>query len=416
MYDISRTVHGGGRLLDKHYVGETKLEGQSYDHYEREGVQYFNSLRFLDTPSTNSTLVKRRPPKVSVSQSKNVLLLLNFTQQQQFNNEVKEPRARFTLRDYAKGRGYSDAEYKRGGGFKDELKKDILDGAYTVFRIPNQELGYILHSNFYSLKEYPKTSEIEIEWQSDYRNAVINILNGKEKQFYQFSTQAIADRQLDTQPSFWHFYQALVHKSPKKGEQTIPKQIRNFLKDDLRLGEAALKRPLEAYKALAKCLVYFHNNPHYAENLSGIVLEKGGVKVKLADLTRLTPDANGLKQIELAIGSLDIRSYLDCNISFQVKPQKAQEQTDEQTDVTDVNTIVAWVERWEANTSTPIRKYPTAEKKRAAIMKAVNIAGADNVVFLYRKYATAYEPNAFDFMVTELDKILYASRRRERFY
>lgn len=415
MYDISRRVHGGGRLLDKHYVGEAEIEGQSYDHYEREGIQYFNSLRFLDTADSLSTLVKRRPPKVSVSQSKNVLLLLNFTQQQQFKSEVKEPLARFTLRDYARGRGYTEAEFKRGGGFKDELKKDILDGAYTVFRIPNQEQGYILHSNFYSLKEYPASGELEIEWQSDYRNAVINILKGEAKQFYQFSTEAIADRQLDEYPSLWHFYQALVHKTPKKGEQTIPKQIRKFLKEDLQLGEAAIKRPLEAYKALAKCLTYFHNNPLYAENLAGIVLEKGGQKVKLADLTRLTPDANGLKQLETAISGLDVRSYLDCNISFQVKPQSTKELPNGQSGVADVNAIVEWVERWEANTKTPIRKYPTSEKKRAAISRAISIAGAGNVDYLYKRYAQAYEPNAFDFMVTELDQILYPNRR-ERIY
>lgn len=410
MYDISRKVHGGGRLLDSHYVGEAEIEGQPYDQYEREGIQYFNSLRFLDTADSLSTLVKRRPPKVSVSQSKNVLLLLNFTQQQQFNSEVKEPRARFTLRDYARGRGYTEAEFKRGGGFKDELKKDILDGAYTVFRIPNNEQGYILHSNFYSLKEYPKTAELEIEWQSDYRNAVVNILNGEAKQFYQFSTEAIADRKLDEHPSLWHFYQALVHKNPKKGEQTIPKQVRKFLKEDLQLGEAALKRPLEAYKALAKCLAYFHNNPNYAESLTSIVLEKGGQKVRLADLTRLTPDADGLKQLETAIDSLDVRSYLDCNISFQVKSQSTQALPGGQA--ADVNVIVEWVERWESNTKTPIRKYPTTEKKQAAVAKAINIAGASNVDYLYKKHAQAYEPNAFDFMVTELDQILYPNRQQ----
>lgn len=411
MYDISRKVHGGGRLQETHYVGEAELEGQAYDHYERAGVQYFSSLRFLGTEDTPGTLIRRRPPKVSVSQSKNVLLLLNFTQQQHFNNEVKEPRARFNLREYAKGRGYTEAEFKRGGGFKDELKKDILDGAYTVFRIPNNEQGYILHSNFYSLKEYPANGELEIEWQSDYRNAVTNILNGNEKQFYQFSTEAISDRRLDEHPTLWHFYQALVHKTPRKGEQTIYKQVRKFLKEDLQLGEASLKRPLEAYKVLAKCLTYFHNNPLYPDTLAGITLEKGGQKVKLNDLSRFSPDANGLNQLVTAISGLEVRSYLDCNISFRVKPQSTQILPGGLPDIADINTIVGWVERWEANTSTPIRKYPTSEAKRAAVAKAISIAGADNVNYLFKKYAGAYEPNAFDFMVTELDKILYANRR-----
>lgn len=102
MYDISRKVHGSSRLLSTHYIGEAEIEGQSYDQYEREGVQYFNSLRFLDATDTTSTLVKRRPPKVSVSQSKNVLLLLNFTQQQQFNRHcgfVRGSVARFNTQN-----------------------------------------------------------------------------------------------------------------------------------------------------------------------------------------------------------------------------------------------------------------------------------------------------------------------------
>ena len=79
------------------------------------------------------------PPKLGVSQAKNIDALGFMLQQENWRreNESKEKLAEleFSLSDYAKVRGYTDEQIARGGEFYSELKRDLFTGAYTTYRL-----------------------------------------------------------------------------------------------------------------------------------------------------------------------------------------------------------------------------------------------------------------------------------------
>ena len=73
------------------------------------------------------------PPKLGVSQAKNIDALGFMLQQENWRreNQSKEKLAEleFSLSDYAKVRGYTDEQVARGGEFYNELKRDLFTGS-----------------------------------------------------------------------------------------------------------------------------------------------------------------------------------------------------------------------------------------------------------------------------------------------
>jgi len=51
-----------------------------------------------------------KPPKVHVSQDKNIKLLIALIEKKQFNQTDKKARVGFTLKEYAKYRGFTEEE------------------------------------------------------------------------------------------------------------------------------------------------------------------------------------------------------------------------------------------------------------------------------------------------------------------
>ncbi|MHB8153529.1 MAG: hypothetical protein ACYDG3_10795, partial [Bacillati bacterium] len=107
--------------MDEDFMtGEVKI-------WESKGVEYIVKVDDL-------LKFEGRPPKAYVSQIKNLSLLMSMVQEQQFKNDTKEAKCEFSLSYYAEQRGYTKEEIQQGGYFK-ELKRDLLTGAYTTYRI-----------------------------------------------------------------------------------------------------------------------------------------------------------------------------------------------------------------------------------------------------------------------------------------
>lgn len=201
-----------------------------------------------------------RPPKVYVSQIKNISLLMGLTQEQQYNNSAKEARCEFKLSYYAERRGYSKEEIQQGRYFE-ELKRDLLSGAITSYgKIFIKGKKYTVYNSFYALyvPEDPGNNWI-VEFNNPYRDWIIEVSDGEAKQYFITNHKAIEDRGTTNKPFLFLFYMQLI-KRKRANLLTTPIKVGNILKD-MKIDEQILARPKECFELLKECLIYF--GEHY---------------------------------------------------------------------------------------------------------------------------------------------------------
>ena len=195
------------QITKRDYKGTEQAEELGLvEKWDTGGVEYL--VKAIDLSK-----LKNQAPKVYVSQDKNIKLLLALTEQQQFKKEEKKAEASFTLKEYAKLRGYTGKEITRAGKFLDELKRDLFSGAYTIYRVPVEIEGkkYTLHGAFYSLFEPEgRKGEWRVKFNSFYAEGILKILKGEAKQYFTHYLKEIADRKTTEKPYLHLFYNQLV--------------------------------------------------------------------------------------------------------------------------------------------------------------------------------------------------------------
>ena len=411
------------QITKKDYKGEKeirdlKLIGQekSIDLglvaiWKSEDVEHFIKL-------TDLAKLKDQTPKVYVSQDKNIKLLLALIEQQQFKNVEKRAEASFTLKEYAKGRGYTDKEIKTGGKFLSELKRDLFSGAYTTYRINEIILDgkkYIAHGlpNLYTLLE-PKNSkgEWKVMFSPLYANSLLPLLKGEAKQYYTHYLKEVADRKTTEKPYLHFFYNQLVYRR-QAGKTTVPKKVINLLKD-MGVAKFYLDRPQESFNVLKECLIYITTN--YPEELESIYFFNDFNKEKekhlpLSSLKALSNfEYKDFKELLEAIGVKDIREAF---ISFcrrkeaekelpALKPQEHSELTDQ---------ILDWADR---NISWDKMTMLTKEGTEKFLKDCLRYLGFDRLNELFRQEARATYPNAIRFLTKTLKNELRQNKRTKR--
>lgn len=217
--------------------------------WESGGVEYFVKQADIE---------KLSHPKVYVSQDKNIKLLIALvrTQQRKKPDEEKRAEATFTLKEYARLRGYTDEEIKKGGKFFEELKRDLFTGACTTYRINEIEINgekYVAYGipNFYRLykPKRPKGKWIVV-FNSPYGESILR----KTGQFYNHYLEEIADRTTTQKPYLHLFYNQLVFRKRNSGI-TMRVPVINFLKK-MGVEEQSLKRPKRCFNILKECISY----------------------------------------------------------------------------------------------------------------------------------------------------------------
>ena len=176
------------------YKGKEEIKDLGLvEKWESGDVEYF--IKAVDLSK-----LKNQTPKVYVSQDKNIKLLLALVERKQFNKEEKKAEASFTLKEYAKFRGYTDEDIKKGGKFLTELKRDLLSGAYTTYRINKIKIDgktYTAHGipNFYTLlePENPK-SEWKVMFNPFYAGSILEGLKAEAKLYITHYFKEVADR------------------------------------------------------------------------------------------------------------------------------------------------------------------------------------------------------------------------------
>ena len=356
----------GIQIVDIPTIGEETITGEVMV-WENKGIEYF-------VKADDILKLDGKNPKAFASQIKNISLLMGMAQEQQYNNSTKEAKCEFTFSYYAERRGYSKEEVMKSGNFFNELKRDLLTGAYTTYRIDKviiEGKEYIAHGipNFYTLYE-PK--DHEIKWRVDFNNPysgwIIKILNREAGQYFITNPKAIEDRVTTEKPYLFLFYMQLI-KRKRSNLFTTPVKIGNLLKD-MKIDEQILARPKECFKLLKECLIYFNQNYQPVPEIDQFFLYNDFHKTKTIKLPLNISEAfkqypyEDFRGLLKAIGIKDIR---EAYISFKrpyVKPESKKPKhfilTEAHAEL--INEILEWARDWEEYQEG--NKIPFTEEER----------------------------------------------------
>lgn len=345
---------------------EDFMTGQEVNIWESKGVEYIVKVDDL-------LKFEGRPPKVYISQIKNISLLMGLIQEQQFNKEVKEAKCEFMLADYAERRGYTKEEIQRQSNFFQELKRDLLTGAMTTYRIDKILIEgkiYTRHGipNFYMLDE-PKDSKNKwiVTLNSPYSEWITKILNGEAGQYFIGDHKAIEDRITTEKPYLFLFYMQLI-KRKRTNLFTTPLKIGNLL-IDMKIADKIIARPKECFELLKECLIYFSEHYQPTPEIEQFFLYNDFHKTKTLKLPLHISEAfkeypyEDFKDLLKAIGIKDIReAYISFKRPYTKPEAKFMEFALTEGDKKLINEILDWANEWEGYEEK--NKIPFTEEER----------------------------------------------------
>jgi len=365
---VNIPIIGGGSI-----TGEVKV-------WESKGVEYF-------VRADDILKLEGKNPKVFVSQIKNISLLMGFVQEQHFNNSTKEAKCEFKFPYYAERRGYSKEEVEKGGNFFNELKRDLLSGAYTTYRVDKiiiEGKEYTAHGipNFYILYE-PKDhkNEWRVEFNNPYNSWLIKILKGEARQYFTKNPKAIEDRISTERPYLFLFYMQLTRRR-RRELTTTPVKIGDLL-GDMKLPEKILISPKRCFELLKECLIYFSDHYEPAPEIESFKISSASNEIEMVKL----PSYVELK----AMGIKDIR---EAYISFK-RPQK---RTKEYELNEEEHHILERTLKWFDGQVTEI---PRGDQE-SMIKMYIKKLGYDYYAELFEKKANKINANAVEFLTKTL--------------
>jgi len=333
--EIQRAIFNPTGLRDKDFMGFTKDGQEELAEWDIKGgkARYPKSKQAKIDRKKNekrSLSLIPTPPKLGVSQAKNIDALGFMLQRANWLREKdgKEKLAglEFSLKDYAKTRGYDDKQITKGGEFYNELKKDLFTGAYTTYRLDRVIIDgkeYTAHGlpNIYILLE-PKNPKDKwrIKYNEPYKDYYLN-----GRQYYPILLKAIQDKGTNSEKGFLYFFFKLVMSYASTGNFKTQLKVSTLL-ENIKISDFTKQRPQEAFKVLCECIYYTAS--HYKAIKEVRFFESGQCK-KVKVITNLEKfkswDYKSFKKEVLEeLGLDDIREAL---ISFNTPPQEPKEIT-----------------------------------------------------------------------------------------
>ena len=401
------------RLSKKDYVGTEEVK--EYGQMEKWVA---NDIGYLVKKINVLNELFGKPPKVHVSQDKNVKLLIALIEQKQFNRINKKAQVSFTLKEYARYRGFTKEELTSGGGeIYKELKRDLYSGALTFYSIPIERSGkeYTVHGSLYQL-EVPKErgGKWTVMFNGRYAEGIERILRGKEKGYFTHHLKEIADRGTSREIHLHEFYNQLVFRRRKSGT-TMPTKITNILKA-MNLPDKILKRPKECFKVLKNCLVYFSDK--YPEELNSITIYNNYNKHETIKMALGLTDAFKSYDYEdfrdLILNAIKIKDFREALISFKgnkITKKKARRKKINLNEIDleeshIINKIMDWAfDNW------------NIKKDKSEVYEYLhmffNKAGYDYLKQLFEKEANKQSPNAIEFLFKVLPDELKGIKNNE---
>jgi len=391
----------GMQTVDIPMIGEESITGEVMV-WENKGIEYF-------VKADDILKLDGKNPKAFATQWKNISLLMGITQEQQYNNSTKEAKCEFAFPYYAERRGYTKEEIIRGGNFLKELRRDLMTGAYTTYRIDRAIIEgkeYTAHGipNFYILYE-PKEHENKwkVEFNNPYNSWIIKILKGEAKQYFITDPKAIEDRITTEKPYLFLFYIQLT-KRKQKILTTKPIKIINLLKD-MKIDEQILARPKECFELIRECLIYFNENYKPTPEIESFNLYNDFYKTKTVKLPLSISEAFKkyvYKDFKEILKSISIEDIRESYISFKrphTKPKSSKYKlTKEDEELRD--NILEWTEEWEKLRNYSIEK--TEEERRKYIDDRIRQYGNQLINDLFEEEKNKKRPSAYHFLFCTL--------------
>ena len=387
----------GIQMVDIPTIGEESITGEVMV-WTNKGIEYF-------VKADDILKLEGKNPKAFASQIKNISLLMGMVQEQQFNNDIKEPKCELTLSYYAERRGYTKEEIKQGGNFYNELRRDLFTGAYTTYRIDKiiiEGKEYVAHGipNFYILYE-PRDYENKwkVEFNSPYSGWIVKILKGEAKQYFVTNPKAIEDRVTTENPYLFLFYMQLI-KRKRDNLLTTPVKIENFLKD-MKIDVQILARPKECFEFLKEWLIYFSEHYQPLPEIDQFFLYNDFHKTETIKLPLNISEAfkkysyEDFKDLLKAIGIKDIR---EAYISFKRSYKKPKEYKLNEEEGQLLKRTLKWF-------GGQVTKIPLKDQE-SMVRMYIKKLGYDNYRELFEREANKINVNAVEFLTKVLpDKL-----------
>lgn len=268
--DITQSIFSNTGLKEAEFIGYTNERGIDEAKWKRKDLTALvprKDLLLLDPRKKKNGgqgYLIPYPPKIAVSQAKNIDTLLVLLEKQNRKRENAELNRtgdlEFTLRDYAKIRGKSETELTRGGKFIDELKRDLISGGITSYvfdlEATTGRKSYLIQ-NFYGI-EVPKVKSRE-KWKVIFNEPYKTfILNGG--QYYPILLQAIQDKNTDDRKGYLYFFLKVVLRYANTSTDFKTQLKVSTLLDKIKISERVKERPPESFNVLAECIYYTATN------------------------------------------------------------------------------------------------------------------------------------------------------------
>ena len=368
--------------------------------WESKGVEYIVKVDDL-------LKFEGRPPKAYVSQIKNLSLLMSMVQEQQFKNDTKEAKCEFSLSYYAGRRGYTKEEIQQGGYFK-ELKRDLLTGAYTTYRIDKiiiEGKKFTAHGipNFYILYEPEDLGDNwKVEFNNPYNAWITKILNGEAGQYFTREHKAIEDRITTEKPYLFLFYMQLT-KRKRANLFTMPVKVGSLLAD-MQIDEQILARPKECFELLKECLIYFSEHYQPIPELESFNIYNDFHKTKTVKLPLSISEAfkqYPYEDFKDLLKDIEIKDIREAYISFKrpyVKPisKKKQNLNEEEQSLLD-KTL-----KWFNDPSNPNKITIPFKDQESLIKRYIKKFGAIEYERLFKIEGNKFNANAVEFLTKVL--------------
>ena len=335
--EIQRSLFQSTGLRDKDFKGFAKEGQEELAEWEIMG----GTAKY---PKSKQSKIDRKketerglsliptPPKLGVSQAKNIdalgLMLQKENWKREKAGEPKETELEFALKDYAKMRGYKDTQITRGGGFYNELKRDLFTGAYTTYRLDQVKIDgkiYTAHGlpNIYILLEPEnKKDNWKIIYNEPYRNYYLN-----GRQYYPILLEVIQDKGTDKEKGFLYFFFKLVMSYASTTNFKTQLKVSTLL-DKIKIRDAVKERPQESFKVLCECIYYTATNYEAIKEVRFFDSGKCERVKVITDLEKFKSwkYEDFKKEVLAELGLTDIREAL---ISFNTPLQDQPEGTEE---------------------------------------------------------------------------------------
>lgn len=340
--EIQRAIFKPTGLREKDFKGYTKEGQEELAEWEiRGGIARYpkekqNKIDRKKSEQRGLSLIPT-PPKLGVSQAKNMDTLGYMLQRENYKREKageeKIAELEFAFKDYAQTRGRSATDLARGGKFLSELKRDLFTGAYTTYRLDKVEIDgkiYTAHGlpNIYILLEPAnQKGNWRIIYNEPYKNYYIN-----GGQYYPILLQAIQDKNSNNEKGYLYFFFKEVLRYTNNDNFRTQLKVSTLL-DKIKIRDAVKKRPQEAFKVLAECIYYTATNFKIIKEVRFFDSGKCKKVKVISDLEKFKEwDYNDFKKEVLReLGLTDIRDAL---ISFNNPLQEAKEKETEETEQT----------------------------------------------------------------------------------